>query len=84
MTNYTDGNYETNKGYKVKLEKPTQQDLDDFMVLIEGIDKFANYESLFSKELYALMDDLYAGTKTSTEIAQIVQNKYKLYFKENQ
>lgn len=84
MESYTDGKYTTRRDVNLNLEKPTQADLDELMAVLKGIESFANYESMFSKEIYGIMDDYYAGTKTSTEVAQLLQNKYTLFFKENQ
>ncbi|WP_239297548.1 hypothetical protein [Paenibacillus sp. ACRRY] len=52
--------------------------------MLKNIKSFANYESMFSKEIYTLYDDFYAGTKTSAEVSRISQDKYTLFFKENQ
>ncbi|MCG7381544.1 hypothetical protein MH144_02745 [Paenibacillus sp. ACRRY] len=66
------------------LKKPSQTDVDEFMTMLKNIKSFANYESMFSKEIYTLYDDFYAGTKTSAEVSRISQDKYTLFFKENQ
>lgn len=84
MEAYTDGQYTSRKGVNLHLEKQTQEDLDEFMTMLKSILSFANYESMFSKEIYSIYDDFYAGTKTSAEVAQLLQNKYTLFFKENQ
>lgn len=84
ITEYTDGNYTTNKGVNLRLDKPTQEDLDTFLTMLKSIDGFANYESSFAgEEIYGILDDFYAGSKSATEVSEILQDKYTLYFKEN-
>lgn len=80
ITEYTDGSY-SNDGVNLHIDKPTEEDLDEFMKFLKSIDVFANYGD--TSEIYGLYDDFYAGTKTSSEVAQILQDKYELYFKEN-
>ncbi|MEK4436403.1 ABC transporter substrate-binding protein [Paenibacillus sp. FSL K6-2862] len=84
VNNYTDGQYISRKGIHLHLKKPSQTDVDEFMTMLKNIKSFANYESMFSKEIYTLYDDFYAGTKTSAEVSRILQDKYTLFFKENQ
>lgn len=81
---YTDGQYTRRDGVQLHLKKPDQKDVDEFMSTLKKIESFANYESMFSKEVYTLYDDFYVGTKTSAEVAQLLQDKYTLFFKENQ
>lgn len=83
VENYTDGEYTSRRGVQLHLEKPDSKDIDEFMKMLKNITHFANYESMFSKEIYTLYDDFYAGTKTSAEVAQLLQDKYTLFFKEN-
>lgn len=84
VESYTDGQYTSRKGVQLQLKKPNQKDVEEFMSMLKNIKSFANYEPMFATEIYALYDDFYAGTKTSAEVVRILQDKYKLYFKENQ
>ena len=74
--------YYTNDGQEVKIEPLTQEQVDYFMNIINGVDGSYQYD----EELVTVVSEeaaaYFAGQKSAEEVAKLIQSRVQIYINE--
>lgn len=77
------GTYWISEGLEVKMEAPTQADVDKIMALYNEIDSIYRYDENVMNSITEVAGQYFAGDKPLDDAANLIQSKVKLYVNEN-